>query len=444
MLQSYQSQVPENVVVQAARRLGQFLPKTGTLTAVEIGGTDPVPDNTTFDVLKNGVSIFADPDDRPVILLGERTVLVGGLDVAIVRGDKVEVTLAAWPAGGFAGPAFTEISVDDGVAVGLDEAAVTLLATGLIEDLVPDMITETPVGGDLTGDVAHSIVNGIRGRDVGGIPAPPTGTYADDFNDNALDASFWNGMGVALIEAGQHLEVPTYSGGNRSGLYTSALNFTNRTWTVKLTLPAAPVNNNDLYIGLVNATTHNPVPAGHYFLRSGATLYAYRYTSGGDFYGNSIAVPAGTTLWLRMWHDSANAVVRYYYSYDGVNFTTLDSVATVSGQLDFATARFMIAMTLNSANPFYIDNFVTDVPRADTIGNYPWYGILWNNGDVRFALTPVLGVMPLLPAGTVPAGPPPVTLPAGYTYSIIVDDAPQAMYTYSPATGNWSKRLLNS
>ena len=64
------------------RYFNRFPGRTFTITEVYISvgiDTPPVGANLIVDVLINGVSIFADPGDRPVILAGETT----GLSITI-------------------------------------------------------------------------------------------------------------------------------------------------------------------------------------------------------------------------------------------------------------------------------------------------------------------------------------------------------------------------
>lgn len=90
-----------------------------------------------FDILLNGASIFAAPEDRLTLEAGD-TEGFAALDVATVRGDRLQIDATAVPAGGFAANRITIIlTFDDGIA--------------------------TVLAGDVTGAFGANTVTKVRG-----------------------------------------------------------------------------------------------------------------------------------------------------------------------------------------------------------------------------------------------------------------------------------------
>ena len=61
-------------------------------------------------------------------------------------------------------------------------------------------------------------------------------------------------------------------------------------------------------------------------------------------------------------------------------------------------------MTLNGSTPLLMDDFVTDIPASDSISNYNYFSVMWDNANTRLGLIRSLGVIDVL--SSAPSGPP--------------------------------------
>jgi hypothetical protein len=70
----------------------------------------------TLDIHLNGVTVFADPGDRPTIAATANNASITFLDVIdVIRGDLIELIAAVVPVGGIGNSLMTVLSVDDGL-----------------------------------------------------------------------------------------------------------------------------------------------------------------------------------------------------------------------------------------------------------------------------------------------------------------------------------------
>lgn len=93
-------------------------PVSGTIINVMLVSRGPVNEigDATFDCKVNGVSIFADPDDRPQILLGadsgSASLVRGTVPALCAKLDEIRVDLVAVPDGGIGGPLWILVVID--------------------------------------------------------------------------------------------------------------------------------------------------------------------------------------------------------------------------------------------------------------------------------------------------------------------------------------------
>jgi hypothetical protein len=415
-----------------------FAPFTGTLKALSFA-LKPANTNdngdAVFDVDVEGATLFPDPDDRPKILSGERIGSILGLESAVNAGDIIEFHAKVIPDGGLQGPVMIQAVIDDGINPGLTEAAVLALATG----------------GDLGGTLGDAIVQGILGRSLGGIPAPPTGFYTDNFDDNILnpDILISQDGATALTESGQHLNVPPWNGGPSVGFYTPVLDFTSHFCQAKFTLPATG-NQNEVYFGIGSGKSHSTAAEKFAFTRFSSGVRPWKNDSlSGDTFGSFTAWAMGTTLWLKLAHDATAGVIRFFTSPDGATWTEVGNFTITSGHPNLTAVRIFLDATMNGGfgtDPIIVDDFSTNVPLSDIIAASDLFSIHWANVENQFKLMRTFGALPIFPAGTIPTSGsyPSSGLPAGHTFAFVADDNPMTLWVYSIATGNWNKRLLNS
>lgn|GEM_PF-6913337 len=90
---------------------------------------------STFDVKKNGVSIFSSPAERPSIASGQRSVVVSGLEIEVAENDVISWDAVGVPLGGLAAPVTCTAVLDDlqpaGLTIEEADGAPQLLATTL-------------------------------------------------------------------------------------------------------------------------------------------------------------------------------------------------------------------------------------------------------------------------------------------------------------------------
>lgn len=85
--------------------------RDGTLNRVDIWVGSSVGSTSKFDINKNGVSIFSNPDNRPSLSSGVH-VFVDGLAIAVTLGDKISIDVDQTPLGGLVGSFDCRLIID--------------------------------------------------------------------------------------------------------------------------------------------------------------------------------------------------------------------------------------------------------------------------------------------------------------------------------------------
>lgn len=356
------------IAIAAARQLAAYVglmripaPVTGQIVGVALVSRGAVNSNgdTTFDVKKNGVSIFADPADRPKILSGASngSVVIASEDTVGVTEmvDEITLDLITVPAGGVGGPLWMKIMVawDNGVSGGS--------------------------GGEATS---------IGGED---IYVPPAGYFGDDFNDNIIDPTKWaiwpSVAGITVAEQNNRLELIAASGqtGTTAALKTVALNFTGRTFQAQL------------------------VQSGH---GTGLTVVFALFTSQGDYWDFEISpggimsfnrrlggtqTPIGSNvdpydplvhIYFRFRHDNTAKIIYLETSADNAAWTTRGSVSTSDQSLVDGFVRLQVTtLGTTSVRSTYWDNVLSTIPAPGTIADRST--LMFSQANSRFELTPM-------------------------------------------------------
>jgi hypothetical protein len=439
-VQRYQGNIPEGVVIQAVRRLGQFFPMTGDLTLVEIGGFDPNPDgDLTFDVRLDGASIYSDPANRPVIVSGDSSVSQDltalALSVPTTRGQKLEVFLAVWPSSGLSGPGYVELGVDDGIAAGLSSDDVAALIVTALDAVA--------LGGDVSGGLSTALVNQLKGRSLGGVPAT-AGFLVDSFDSGAMNTSLW-----FSATASQHDGVLNFAAGTELFSNVGRFNFTDRYVSFKAHVSSEWVFR--IANGPIEPDGDTYIQA---YIRVGVDIrFGVREAHNTNYiagFGNGEAPYVEATYqYMRIEHKTSTGKIHFYRSPTGADGSWVElgsytpAVSLAVCYLDF----------IDVSGTAYIDDFDSNIPVADPMGSRDLWALHWDGSNNRWGVFRNYGIIPVLAAGQfpgasgglVPAGAPANLPGVGYTYMYFEDTVPNMTnWAWSPGQGNWQKRLWNS
>jgi hypothetical protein len=374
-----------------------FVPFNGTLKRVDLA-VKPANVNgagdSVFDVKLNGTSIFGSPTARPKIVAGQAKGNVSGLTVAVNEGDIISFDAATIPTGGLQGPVMLQCLIDDNITAGLDSAAVLALAAG----------------GDVGGTLGAMIVNAIKGRSFGGIPAV-AGFFGDSFGGSSVDATLWDaytgyGGNVTVQETGGQLQVNTATtGGGECGGVTShaALDVTGKTITVKLVSQTAVATSAGLRVGICQPST-NPTPESQSFC--GFWIGTGWYGQDGKidlmFYHPSLGYTALTTgptwdgttpIWLRIHYNNSTGQYEFSYSTDNSTFSLIYSW-TPHSSLAASSVYFRVFagshLASGSTNTALFDDVTSDIPLTDPLASKDGWAISWDEAHNQFTLVQIL------------------------------------------------------
>lgn len=299
---------------------------------------------------------------------------------------------------------------------------VTINTKGLITAISTASIVP---GGDLGGaDITGAVVNGLKGRSIGGIPAV-AGFVSDNFNDNAI-SSYWAHSGNSA-EQNTRYELALQSGGIQSYLRGAAgENWTGHYAQVKIVDLVAGSGLSDGYlIRWYNDSSGNAIS---WYVDTGGVRPAFFNGSGPTFL-SVVSMVGVTHLRLR----EASGTIYWEYSTDGGSTWTAAATRNLSAQIGISITALKIDFWFEGSggtNHYYFDDFLTDIPAADPITGMNYFGILWDNPNGRFSLLKSLGMV----AQTVgaPAGAP-ANVPAGYT-ELRYDMTAHILYAWNGAT----------
>jgi hypothetical protein len=189
---------------------------SGTLQRIDI-----ISDNANssgaaiFDVLLNGATIFPGGTGRPQINASANTGSVTGLTQAVVRGDKIRVTIVSAPVGGIGGKLYIVLLFEDGTSVAGAPGAVWRDGAG-----VPS--NSLGIDGDYylrtsNGDVyarasgAYTVVGNIKGA-AGAAGAPGAAGQGFTYRGAWAAGTAYSAYDVVAYQGSTYLAVASSTG----------------------------------------------------------------------------------------------------------------------------------------------------------------------------------------------------------------------------------------
>lgn len=240
------------------------VPKASTLKAIGIEIEAVLASAVTFDVLKNGVTVFAAPGDRPTIAAGQTRVILNTLNVALAQFDYLSFSVDGVPSGG-------------------------IVVKGILTDIENGIVI--PSGG-----------SGFSSPDT-----PPAAPHADDeeFDSSGLSSAWTevqNTQPTLTYVAANTALTRSWLRVNTTGRYQIRKPATATTGDFSLTAKIAAVLRTDnhrmsLFLGDTNGlfpTNGIEISYGH--SASSAYLFCYRVVSGARTVqtSESLQPPGGT------------------------------------------------------------------------------------------------------------------------------------------------------
>lgn len=306
-------------------------------------------------------------------------------------------------------------------------------------------------GGDLSGTYPNPVVNRLKGRSMGGLPAVSV-YISDNFDDNAIDATFWayrQSSSSGVLEQNGRLEISGTNSSNERG-YISTTTFSIDNHWIGAQLIQHGAGNTSLTSILEVSLTFGTSPTSYkYFVqveRNSSGTFSGQISVNCYAFNGSAGVFASTRYAV---YDPAvhkyfrirKAVSTWFYDYstDGVNWTNMFSTSPTGNGALGTPAKISLFCGTPGATATIWDNLISDIPASDPITGQNYYPLMWDNTNQQFSLIRALGVIPTTPAGTPPSGVP-TNIPTGHTLATVELTTPLKLWIYNTATNTWNSQ----
>lgn len=371
---------------------------------------------------RGDVAVRSDQGKAYILAADDATVLANWVALPMPSTLPPSGTAGGDLAGSYPNPTLAILSglVAAAYGDGTHIPVITIDTKGRITAISVVAISLTP-GGDLAGDdLAHAIVNQLKGR-VLNLPVPG-GFLADSFPTGVIDTTLWSAAGQATQHDGAMYLVS-------GGVVTSNIGtptFVDRFVSVKIHPTTQFVFR--IHNGTLDGDTYIQI-----WIRPGEDIRVGKREAANTtwitgFGSDETPYVEANFAYLKVEHKTSTGKVHFYRSPTGAagSWVELGSYAPSVAM----TATFVQFIDLSGGGNQYIDDVDSNIPLTDPIIGRDRYLLGWDNTNTELALMRGLGVIPTTSGA--PSGAP-ANVPAGHTL-LMYDSTAHILYAWNGAT----------